>query len=156
MNQLSSELSQFPSAATPGASSFYEKCSMRSDMDRQSNRSWEQTELEPTTVLPPPNYRYPRRGAFTHSSLLRSAVLASIETSESCDDNGSEMGQTSSLFDLTLQGKPSLLKRSRSASDMEEDSDSTENTFISKSVDVQDLSIRIPKRSTSYVRVLIR
>jgi hypothetical protein len=157
MNHPNSEPSQFPSAATPVTSSVYEKCSMWSDVDRRRNRSWEQTELESTTLSPPPpNYRYPRREAFTHSGLLRSAVLASIETSESCDDNGNETGKTSSLFDLSLQGKPSPLKRSRSASDMEEDSDSTENAFISKSFDMHDLSSRIPDRSTSPARVSIR
>jgi hypothetical protein len=163
MNQPNSEPTQFPNAAKPAMSSACEKCSTRSDMDPRRNRL--QHEMESTTVLPPPNYRYPRRGGFTHSDLLRSAVIASIESSRSCDDDCNVK-----LFDLTLKyeedqlkkkpsrsredGKPSHQKRSRSLSDMEEGPDSTEIAFISKSVDMQSLSIRLPDHlSTSPRRV---
>ncbi len=76
MNQPNRELTEFPSATKQAMSSVYEKC---------STSSWEQHELESTTVLPPPGYRYPRRGAFTHSDLIGNAVIASIESSGSFD-----------------------------------------------------------------------
>jgi hypothetical protein len=165
MNQPNSELTQFPSAATHAMSSVYEKCSTRSsdiaDMDPRIIRSWKQHEMESTTVLPPPGYRYPRRGAFTHSDLLRDAVIASIESSGSFDDNRNEVRKTSSLdgcnvqlFDMA-QGKTPL-KRSRSVSVMEEGPDSTEIAFISESIDMQSLSIRLPHLSTGSRRVSLR
>jgi hypothetical protein len=165
MYQANNELTQFPSAATHATSSVYEKCSTQSDtadMDSRRIRSWKQHEMEsPTTVLPPPGYRYPRRGAFTHSDLLRDVVIASIESSGSFDDSRNEIRETSSVdgcnvqhFDL-VQGKPPL-KRSRSVSEMEEGPDSTEIAFISESIDMQSLSIRLPDLSTGSRRVSLR
>jgi hypothetical protein len=152
MNQPNNdELTQFPSAAKHAMSSVYEKCSTRSDMDS----------LESTTVLPPPGYRYPRRGAFTHSDLMRNAVIASIESSGSFDDDGNDIRKTSSsdgcnfqLFDLAEGNSP--LKRSRSVSEMEEGPDGTEIALISKAVDMRSLSIRLPDLSTASRRVSLR
>jgi hypothetical protein len=143
MNQPSSELTQLPSGAKHAMSSVCEKYS----------RSWEQHEVESTTsttvFLPPPGYRYPRRGAFTHSHLMRNAVIASIESSGSFDNDSNEIRKTSSsdgcnfqLFDLEQGNSP--LKRSRSESEMEE------------SIDMRSLSIRLPDLSTGSRRVSLR
>jgi hypothetical protein len=166
MNQPNRELTQFPSTATHAMSSVYEKCSTRSDtpdMDSRRIRSWRQHEMESTTVLPPPGYRYPRRGAFTHSDLLRGAVIASIESSGSFDDSQTEIRKTSSLdgcnvqpFHLAQRKSPLLLKRSRSAIEMEEGPDSAEITFISESLDMKSLSIRLPDLSTGSRRLKFR
>jgi hypothetical protein len=159
MNQPNRELTQNPSTSTYAMSSVYEKCSTRSDtpdMDSRRIRSWRQHEMESTTVLPPPGYRYPRRGAFTHSDLLRGAVIASIE-SGLFDDSRNEIKKPSSNvqpFNLA-QGKPPL-KRSRSVSEMEEGPDSTEITFISESIDMKSLSFRLPDLSTGSRRFQLR
>jgi hypothetical protein len=151
MNQPNGELTQFPSAAKHTVSSVHEKCSTRLDMDPRSN----------TTVLPPPGYRYPRRGAFTHSDLMRNAVIASIEASGSFDDASNEIRKTSSsdgcnLQFLDLAQGNSPLKRSRSVSEMEEGPDSTEIALISESVDTRSLSIRLPDLPTGSRRVSLR
>jgi hypothetical protein len=131
----------------------HEKLSMSPGMDARMNQSWEQNEMEsPKLILPPPHYRYPRRGAFAHSTLLRSAVLASIDSSGSCDDSYSGIRHSCS-WDATLQGKRSPLKRSRNMSDMEEDFDSTQSEFGTRSIDTQSLSIRLPGLLTSSRRV---
>jgi hypothetical protein len=156
MNQPNRELTQFPSTATHAMSSVYEKCSTRSDtpdMDSRRIRSWRQHEMESTTVLPPPGYRYPRRGAFTHSDLLRGAVIASIE-SGSFDESRNEDECNVQHFNLA-QGKPPL-KRSRSVCEMEEGPDSTEITFISESIDMKSLSFRLPDLSTGSRRLKLR
>lgn len=121
-----------------------------------------------STLLPERKYpRYPRRGAFCHSALLQSAVLASIDYTESGDaeDLGTQSSASRTSFDRTddvphfldpnlVQGKhspQSPLKRTRTPS-MEEGCESTDMIFISNSFDIESLSMRVVSKNSSQAR----